>query len=527
MHLNSIKSSGFRLHIAIISILVLLAFCSLLFSDSQSLIAHDEGLYARRAKFLLQSGNWFSPFPTPHHKTVGSYWPIALSFHLFGINDWAARLPSIISGLIATILFYLTSRQYFKPQSSLTASLALLAMPIYFQALRTAGPDMVFTLIIITQVYLLLSIKNPAYASDRWKIIGFGVCISFAFFVRSLVAFVPLISLLPFLYSRKFLETKSSWYWTGLGSLLGSIPLLINLYAVYAQYGDSGLLALTSFASKKVGLSELALFPSFPFYFSRLILFTFPASLIVLSGIRRSKICLPIPRLSLLLTEINSLTVLFPLIYLLILSCMGSSHYHYLTPIAPFLALNVARLSLRVGCKNFNLETYLIGLLGLVYLLGACAVIFIEKDLSQFSSYFVSIVLGLCSITCLCIFVIQFFSWGKVKILPFALFFAIFSSQYFSLSALAASGIILNTNKQIKSLARIVNSDCKSSGAYLYGLDDKDITVFRFYLDHPHVLEALDDQSAMPKRCLIIKESIMQKLSQRYLGDNFSEIYVK
>ena len=163
-----------RLHITIIFILALLAFFSLLCFDSQSLIAHDEGLYARRAKFLLQSGNWFSPFPTPHHKTVGSYWPIALSFHLFGINDWAARLPSIISGLIATILFYLTSRQYFKPQSSLIASLALLSMPIYFQALRTAGPDMVFTLLVITQAYLLISIKNPSHTSDRWKIIGFG-----------------------------------------------------------------------------------------------------------------------------------------------------------------------------------------------------------------------------------------------------------------------------------------------------------------------------------------------------------------
>ena len=84
-------------------------FVTLFSFDTQSLVAHDEGLYARRAKFLLESGDWLSPFFTPHHKTVGSYWPIASSFKLFGVSDWAARLPSILSAIIRDklILLYL------------------------------------------------------------------------------------------------------------------------------------------------------------------------------------------------------------------------------------------------------------------------------------------------------------------------------------------------------------------------------------------------------------------------------------
>ena len=111
--------------------------------------------------------------------------------------------------------------------------------------------------------------------------------------------------------------------------------------------------------------------------------------------------------------------------------------------------------------------------------------------------------------------------------MPIALFSTIFSSQYLSLCALAAGGIILNTNKEIKSLSQIVNSDCQSSGSYLYGLDSKDMTVFRFYLDNPHVLEAFDDLSEMPKRCLIIKKSKTQKLSQGYLDNTFSKVFIK
>ena len=527
MHSNFIKNNGIRLHIAVISLLVLVVLVSLFFPDSQSLIAHDEGLYARRAKFLLESGNWFSPFLTPHHKTVGSYWPIAISFHLFGISDWAARLPSICSGLVATILFYLTSRRYFNPQSSLVASLALLAMPVYFQALRTAGPDMIFTFLVIAQAYLLISIKNPSYVSDRWKVIGFGICISLALFVRSLVALVPLISLLPFLWSRRFLGIKSFWIFTGLGLLLGSIPLLMSLYAVFSQFGNPGLLVLTSFASKKVGLSELALLPSLPFYFSRLILFTFPVLLFVLIGIKRAKKYLLKPRISSLLTEVNSLTVLFPLTYLLILSFMGTRHYHYLTPFTPFLALNVARFGLASNRKNFSFEIYFTGFLGLMYLLGMCAILFIKNDLSQLSVSFLVAVLGFCSILCFYFFIMKVFSWRKINLVPFALLCTIFSTQYLSLSALAAGGVILSTNKEIKSLARTINADCKSSGVYLYSLDGKDMTVLRFYLDRAHLLESLDNLRTMPKRCLVIKESTSQKLPQQFLDDTFSNIYIK
>ena len=167
-----------------------------------------------------------------------------------------------------------------------------------------------------------------------------------------------------FSWSRRFLGIKSFWFFTGLGLLFGSIPLLINLYAVFSQFGNSGLLALTSFASKKVGLSDLALLPSLPFYFSRLILFTFPVFLIILTGIRRARKYLSISRMSSLLTEINSLTVLFPMIYLLILSFMGTRHYHYLIPLTPFFSLNVARLGIVLNRRCFSFVMYFTGLLG-------------------------------------------------------------------------------------------------------------------------------------------------------------------
>ena len=111
-------------------IVFFLLFISLYFLidfSTQSLVAHDEGLYARRARLIEDSDNWFSPpFTSPHHKTLGSYWFIALSIRLFGNSELALRLPSILSSFLCLICSYLIalkttnkkSRTFMKSEAS-------------------------------------------------------------------------------------------------------------------------------------------------------------------------------------------------------------------------------------------------------------------------------------------------------------------------------------------------------------------------------------------------------------------------
>ena len=526
MHVRAMKKHQLRFHIFIICTLLLISFVTLFWFDTQSLIAHDEGLYARRAKFILESGDWFSPFFIPHHKTVGSYWPIAISFKIFGVSDWAARLPSILSATIAAILFYLISRRYFNPLSSFVASLALLATPLYFQASRTAGPDMLFVLIIIAQVYLFVSINQLPHLSNYLKMIGIGICISLAFFVRSFVALIPIISLLPLLLSRYCSRSMTFWLWTALGMLLGSFPLLINLYAVFIDHGNAGLLSLISFASKKVGASEFSPISSIPFYFSRILLFTIPACFVIILNTRLLKISYWPSSFAPLKSEINSLAVMFPLIYLTMLSLMGTRHYHYLLPLIPFFVLNVARVDLSSKIRKFNLEAFLIGFLGLLYLLGACLILLLQPEgMTRLSVCFVSIVLLFCSAFCLYAFILKIFLLRRVA--PFALFLVIFVSLYLSLSALAGGGLIWSTNKDLKLLASSINSECASSGVYLYDLSSKDMTILRFYLDKPFVLLDSEDPRSLPKKCLVATSSARESFSQALLHDSFLKTYFR
>ena len=60
-------SVNYRLLFFLIAILILFSFSSLLFIENHSLVAHDESLYATRAKLIIDTNNWFTPFEKALH----------------------------------------------------------------------------------------------------------------------------------------------------------------------------------------------------------------------------------------------------------------------------------------------------------------------------------------------------------------------------------------------------------------------------------------------------------------------------
>ncbi len=60
----------------------------------------DEGRHAEIAREILVSGHWLTPtldFAPYHDKPIFFYWLAALAMKLFGVNEWAARLPSALA----------------------------------------------------------------------------------------------------------------------------------------------------------------------------------------------------------------------------------------------------------------------------------------------------------------------------------------------------------------------------------------------------------------------------------------------
>ena len=99
-----------------ILILATLYVCYFSHLGAIGFVGPDEPRYAWIARDMAETGDWVTPrlYGKPwFEKPPLYYWGAAASFKLFGVSEAAARLPSAISALLATLaLAWLAWRIY-------------------------------------------------------------------------------------------------------------------------------------------------------------------------------------------------------------------------------------------------------------------------------------------------------------------------------------------------------------------------------------------------------------------------------
>src|ERR1700722_1287664 len=137
---------------ALILTLTVAAIC--LFSGLRALglVGPDEPRYTAIARAMLQTGDWVTPrlYGQPwFEKPVLYYWAAAAAFRLFGVSEFAARLPSALAALLATAaMTWAALRSYGLDAAWLT----LLMLPTTLAAIgfaRAATPDMLFSALLV------------------------------------------------------------------------------------------------------------------------------------------------------------------------------------------------------------------------------------------------------------------------------------------------------------------------------------------------------------------------------------------
>ncbi len=79
------------------------------------LIDETEPLFVEAARQMLVTGDWVTPFfdnVTRFDKPPLIYWLMVLCFKTFGVNEWAARLPSAFSAFFIVLLSFYTLNQH-------------------------------------------------------------------------------------------------------------------------------------------------------------------------------------------------------------------------------------------------------------------------------------------------------------------------------------------------------------------------------------------------------------------------------
>ncbi|MDZ8221942.1 glycosyltransferase family 39 protein [Nostoc sp. ChiVER01] len=297
-------------------------------SGHNSLMAHDEALYASRARLMFDSGNWITPWEKAHHKTPGPYWIIASFYKLFGMSDTSARLPSMIASIFSLWLVYEIGKIMLGKKLGWLAAAILSVEFFWLQYSRLSTPDIPMVLLVLLAILSL--IKAELYLQYRyfWSFIA-GLSLGLGFLVRSFMIFLPIIALFPYLiweHRRHHHLTNPFLY---LGFFVGLIPTCVWLWLSWLHYGNQSFEELLKFVVQ-LG-SENNYRNDRLFYLWNILLKAFPWPFFGLLGLFLT-FRHPINRYQLILVG-------FPLVLFFELSLFSTRLPHYSLCLYPFVAL--------------------------------------------------------------------------------------------------------------------------------------------------------------------------------------------
>jgi 4-amino-4-deoxy-L-arabinose transferase-like glycosyltransferase len=129
------------------AVLVLAGFCAYLFYfglGAFGLVGADEPRYAQIAREMLARHDWVTPVLGGQpwlEKPALYYWQAMVSYSIFGVSDWAARIPSALDATVMVIAVYLFLRR-FRPGVELDGALMTASMAGTIGFARAASTDM-------------------------------------------------------------------------------------------------------------------------------------------------------------------------------------------------------------------------------------------------------------------------------------------------------------------------------------------------------------------------------------------------
>src|SRR5438552_7886372 len=124
-----------------------------------SLLDDVDAVQAQISRTMLQSGDWVTARLDGIaylEKSPLKYWMIAVSFAIFGVRDWAARLPLALSVVALCWLTYRFGVWAFGRKAGFYAGLALSTCVGLFLFTRVQIPDAALTLTIAMALFSLL-----------------------------------------------------------------------------------------------------------------------------------------------------------------------------------------------------------------------------------------------------------------------------------------------------------------------------------------------------------------------------------
>jgi 4-amino-4-deoxy-L-arabinose transferase-like glycosyltransferase len=172
-----------------------------------ALVDWDENIYAEAARQMVERGDYLNIYINDYpfaEKPPLFFWEQALSYHLWGVNEFAARFPSVVAGLIMIVFCFEAGRRIRDEQLGTLWALVYLTCLLPGVFARSAVIDHTFNAFIAVATFLLYrydlhfeqwrtrQTRFPRYRSYLW---GASVCMGLAVLTKGpLGGVIPLVA---------------------------------------------------------------------------------------------------------------------------------------------------------------------------------------------------------------------------------------------------------------------------------------------------------------------------------------------
>jgi 4-amino-4-deoxy-L-arabinose transferase-like glycosyltransferase len=174
-----------------------------------------DAVQAQIARNMLQSGDWVTARlnGVPYlEKAPMNYWMIAASFAVFGVHDWAARLPLVVMVVTLCWVTLRFGKWAFGSAGGFNAGLVLSTCIGLFLFTRILIPDATLTLTITLAMRCFLRALEPEERHTRSWATLLAVFIGIGFLLKGLIAIVfPAGAALVYLAATRQLLSRDAW----------------------------------------------------------------------------------------------------------------------------------------------------------------------------------------------------------------------------------------------------------------------------------------------------------------------------
>ncbi len=174
-----------------------------------SLLDDVDATYAQIARTMLESGDWVTARidGVPYFdKPPGQVWAIAASFAVFGVRDWAARMPMALAAILLCWLTYRLGRWAFGAACGSLAAIGLATCAGLFLFTRVRMPDIFVACSTIAALWAFLDALEGRRAPRKAPAVAAGAAIGTGVLFKGLVAVV-----LPVGALAVYLAVSGAW----------------------------------------------------------------------------------------------------------------------------------------------------------------------------------------------------------------------------------------------------------------------------------------------------------------------------